>query len=121
MVLLHLLNAYREAFDLSLIVAHVNHGFRPEESEKEAEQKPSSFRKSPSGSVYPSNMGSSMLKNFKSWEGFLRRMRREGFVSTSSTISSGSIVPRRLPWDIMRMIKQRRSSSGSLEGPGYRV
>jgi tRNA(Ile)-lysidine synthase len=37
MVLLHLLNACREAFDLSLIVAHVNHGFRPEESEREAE------------------------------------------------------------------------------------
>ncbi len=37
MVLLHLLNAYREVFDLSLVVAHVNHGFRPEESEKEAE------------------------------------------------------------------------------------
>ena len=37
MVLLHLLNVYREAFDLSLIVAHVNHGLRPEESEKEAE------------------------------------------------------------------------------------
>ncbi len=37
MVLLHLLNAYREAFNLSLIVAHVNHGLRPEESEKEAE------------------------------------------------------------------------------------
>jgi len=37
MVLLHLLNAFREAFDLSLIVAHVNHGLRPEESEKEAE------------------------------------------------------------------------------------
>src|SRR4030042_3776234 len=37
MVLLHLLDAFREAFDLSLIVAHVNHGFRPEESEKEAE------------------------------------------------------------------------------------
>lgn len=37
MVLLHLLNACREAFDLSLIVAHVNHGFRPAESEKEAE------------------------------------------------------------------------------------
>lgn len=37
MVLLHLLNACREAFDLSLIVAHVNHGFRPGESEKEAE------------------------------------------------------------------------------------
>lgn len=37
MVLLRLLNAYREAFHLSLIVAHVNHGLRPEESEKEAE------------------------------------------------------------------------------------
>ena len=36
MVLLYLLNAYREAFGLSLIIAHVNHGFRPEESEKEA-------------------------------------------------------------------------------------
>src|SRR4030043_1097572 len=38
MVLLHLLNAYREAFDLSLIVAHVNHRVRPESSEKEAER-----------------------------------------------------------------------------------
>ena len=37
MVLLHLLIACREIFDLSLIVAHVNHGFRPEESEREAE------------------------------------------------------------------------------------
>ena len=37
MVLLHLLNACRELFDLSLIIAHVNHGFRPEESEREAE------------------------------------------------------------------------------------
>jgi tRNA(Ile)-lysidine synthase len=37
MVLLHLLNAYRETFNLSLIIAHVNHGLRPEESEKEAE------------------------------------------------------------------------------------
>jgi tRNA(Ile)-lysidine synthase len=37
MVLLHLFNTYREAFNLSLIVAHVNHGLRPEESEKEAE------------------------------------------------------------------------------------
>jgi tRNA(Ile)-lysidine synthase len=36
MVLLHLLNAYREVFNLSLIIAHVNHGLRPEESEKEA-------------------------------------------------------------------------------------
>jgi tRNA(Ile)-lysidine synthase len=37
MVLLHLLNTFRETFSLSLIVAHVNHGFRPEESEREAE------------------------------------------------------------------------------------
>jgi len=37
MVLLHLLNAYRQELDLSLIVAHVNHGLRSEESEKEAE------------------------------------------------------------------------------------
>jgi len=37
MVLLHSLNAYRKTFHLSLIVAHVNHGLRPEESEKEAE------------------------------------------------------------------------------------
>src|SRR4030043_2293838 len=37
MVLLHLLNAYRQEFDLSLIVAHINHGLRPVESEREAE------------------------------------------------------------------------------------
>lgn len=37
MVLLHLLNACLETYDLSLIVAHVNHGLRPEESEREAQ------------------------------------------------------------------------------------
>jgi tRNA(Ile)-lysidine synthase len=37
MVLLHLLNACRQTFNLSLIVAHVNHGIRPKEPEKEAE------------------------------------------------------------------------------------
>ena len=37
MVLLHLLHGIREEYNLSLIVAHVNHGLRPEESEKEAE------------------------------------------------------------------------------------
>jgi tRNA(Ile)-lysidine synthase len=47
MVLLHLLNAYREVLDLSLIVAHVNHGLRPEESVKDS-------------STYPLNMGNSM-------------------------------------------------------------
>jgi tRNA(Ile)-lysidine synthase len=37
MVLLHLLNVFRQQFDLFLIVAHVNHGLRPKESEVEAE------------------------------------------------------------------------------------
>lgn len=37
MVLLHLLNAYRQEYDLFLIIAHVNHGLRPDESPKEAE------------------------------------------------------------------------------------
>jgi tRNA(Ile)-lysidine synthase len=37
MVLLHMLNAYRQELDLSLIVAHVNHGLRPDESAREAE------------------------------------------------------------------------------------
>jgi tRNA(Ile)-lysidine synthase len=37
MVLLHLLCALRQAFGLSLVVAHINHGLRPAESEKEAE------------------------------------------------------------------------------------
>ena len=37
MVLLHLLNACRQTFNLSLVVAYVNHGLRPNESEKEAD------------------------------------------------------------------------------------
>ena len=37
MVLLHLLNTLREEFSLSFIVAHVNHGLRPDESKREAE------------------------------------------------------------------------------------
>ncbi len=37
MVLLHLLNACRQTFNLSLIVAYVNHGIRPKEPEKEAD------------------------------------------------------------------------------------
>lgn len=37
MVLLRLLYVIRKDFGLSLIVAHVNHGLRPDESEKEAE------------------------------------------------------------------------------------
>ena len=37
MVLLHVLNAFRRDLELSLIVAHVNHGLRPAAAEKEAE------------------------------------------------------------------------------------
>jgi len=37
MVLLHLLNAYRQELNLFLIAAYVNHGLRPGESEREAE------------------------------------------------------------------------------------
>jgi tRNA(Ile)-lysidine synthase len=35
MVLFHLLNEFRRKFDLSLIIAHIDHGLRPGESEKE--------------------------------------------------------------------------------------
>jgi tRNA(Ile)-lysidine synthase len=37
MVLLHLLNEFRQKFELSLIIAHIHHGLRPVESEREAE------------------------------------------------------------------------------------
>ena len=37
MVLLHLLNAFRQDLDLSLIIAHVNHGLRPKEAAEEAD------------------------------------------------------------------------------------
>jgi tRNA(Ile)-lysidine synthase len=37
MVLLRLLTVFRQEFDLSLIVAHINHGLRPKEAEEEAE------------------------------------------------------------------------------------
>ncbi len=37
MVLLYVLNTFREKYDLSIIVAHINHGLRPGEAEKEAD------------------------------------------------------------------------------------
>jgi GMP synthase (glutamine-hydrolysing) len=39
MVLLHLLNAFRQDFDLSLIIAHINHGLRPKEAAEEVFKK----------------------------------------------------------------------------------
>ena len=65
MVLLHLLNAYREAFDLSLIVAHVNHGLRPGESEKEAEL----VEKESAGLGLPFEYGKFNVKEFQKLAG----------------------------------------------------
>jgi len=66
MVLLHLLNAYREAFHLFLIVAHVNHGFRPEESEKEAEL----VQKESEQLGLPFEYGQFNVKEFQKLSGF---------------------------------------------------
>ena len=66
MVLLHLLNAYREAFPLSLIVAHVNHGLRPEESEKEADL----VQKESERLGFPFEYGQFNVKEFQKLSGF---------------------------------------------------
>jgi tRNA(Ile)-lysidine synthase len=80
MVLLHLLNACRETFHLSLIVAHVNHGFRPEESEREAglvQKESARFR-------LPFEYGQFNVKEFQKLGGFspqdaARRVRFDFF------------------------------------------
>ena len=66
MVLLHLLNAYRETYDLSLIIAHVNHGLRPEESEKEAELVRNEARRL----GFPFEYGKFNVKEFQKLGGF---------------------------------------------------
>src|SRR4030042_2537340 len=80
MGLLYLLNAYREAFVLSLIVAHVNHGFRPEESEKEAEL----VQKESKRLGLPFEYGQFNVKEFQKLTGFspqdaARRIRFQFF------------------------------------------
>ena len=65
MVLLHLLNGCREIFDVSLIIAHVNHGFRPEESEREAEL----VRKECARLRLPFEYGQFNVKEFQNREG----------------------------------------------------
>jgi tRNA(Ile)-lysidine synthase len=65
MVLLHLLNAYREEYNLSLIIAHINHGFRPEESVKEAEL----VQKESERLGLPFEYGEFNVKEFQRWEG----------------------------------------------------
>jgi tRNA(Ile)-lysidine synthase len=66
MVLLHLLNAFRETFDLSFIIAHVNHGLRPEESEREAEL----VKKESDRFCFPFEYGQFNVKEFKKLGGF---------------------------------------------------
>jgi tRNA(Ile)-lysidine synthase len=68
MVLLHLLNACRDVFDLSLIVAHVNHGIRPKEPEKEADLVQKECERS-----LPSNPEHSMQRSSRGWEVFSAR------------------------------------------------
>jgi tRNA(Ile)-lysidine synthase len=80
MVLLHLLNATREAFNLSLIVAHVNHGLRPEESEKEAEL----VQEESERFGFPFEYGQFNVKEFQKLSGFspqdaARRIRFQFF------------------------------------------
>jgi len=66
MVLLHVLNAYREPFHLSLTIAHLNHGLRPEESEKEAEL----VRKESERLGLPFEYGQFNVKEFQKLRGF---------------------------------------------------
>jgi tRNA(Ile)-lysidine synthase len=66
MVLLHLLNAFRETFGLSLIVAHINHGLRPEESEREAEL----VQKESNRFGFPFEYGRFNVKEYQKLRGF---------------------------------------------------
>lgn len=65
MVLLHLFNAYREVLNLFLIIAHVNHGLRPEESNREAEL----VREESERLGLPFEYGEFDVKRFKKEEG----------------------------------------------------
>lgn len=66
MVLLHLLYTCRELLDLSLVVAHVNHGLRPVESEKEAEL----VQKEAARLALPFEYGQFNVKEFQKMTGF---------------------------------------------------
>ncbi len=65
MVLLHVLNAFRQDLELFLIVAHVNHGLRPAEAEKEAEL----VRQTSEGMSLPFEYGQFHVKEFQKAEG----------------------------------------------------
>ncbi|MBM4276668.1 MAG: tRNA lysidine(34) synthetase TilS [Deltaproteobacteria bacterium] len=66
MVLLHTLNALRQDYSLSLIIAHLNHGLRPVESEKEAEL----VRKESTRLGLPFEYGQFNVKEFQESKGF---------------------------------------------------
>ena len=93
MVLLHLLNAFRQEFDLFLIVAHIHHGLRPVESEKEAEL----VRKESARLGLPFEYGEFNVKEFGESEGFslqdaARRIRFQFFHDLLKKYGGGKIA-----------------------------
>ena len=93
MVLLYLLNAFRQEFDLFLIVAHIHHGLRPVESEKEAEL----VQKESVRLGLPFEYGQFNVKEFRESEGFslqdaARRIRFQFFYHLLRKHHAGKIA-----------------------------
>ena len=93
MVLLHLLNAFRQEFDLFLIVAHIHHGLRPVESEREAEL----VQKESVRFGLPFEYGQFNVKEFRESEGFsmqdaARRIRFQFFHNLLKKYGGGKIA-----------------------------
>jgi tRNA(Ile)-lysidine synthase len=93
MVLLHLLNAFRQEFDLFLIVAHIHHGLRPVESEKEAEL----VQKESVRLGLPFEYGQFNVKEFRESGGFslqdaARRIRFQFFHDLLKKYGGGKIA-----------------------------
>jgi len=93
MVLLHLLNAFRQEFDLFLIVAHIHHGLRPVESEREAEL----VQKESVRFGLPFEYGQFNVKEFGESEGFslqdaARRIRFQFFHDLLKKYGGGKIA-----------------------------
>jgi len=93
MVLLHLLNAFRQEFDLFLIVAHIHHGLRPVESEREAEL----VQKESVRLGLPFEYGQFNVKEFQESEGFslqdaARRIRFQFFHDLLKKYGGGKIA-----------------------------
>jgi len=93
MVLLHLLNAFRQEFDLFLIVAHIHHGLRPVESEKEA----GLVQKESVRLGLPFEYGQFNVKEFRESEGFslqdaARRIRFQFFHDLLKKYGGGKIA-----------------------------